>query len=233
MTGSWLETADGVFVRRYRELHLTTGLVLGSNGAVVVDARGDESQGAEWASAVREVTDLPLTVVLTHAHFDHCFGARAFGSVPVVAHPRCRAALAATAQAQREEWVRRYLDAGDIETAQALRDARPVLPDAAPAELDLGGGRVVELRYLGRGHTDHDLVVHVPDADVVYAGDLVEESGPPDVEDADLHAWPNTLDALLALNPRVIVPGHGEPVDPAFVARQRGDLAERAELRRH
>jgi glyoxylase-like metal-dependent hydrolase (beta-lactamase superfamily II) len=87
--------------------------------------------------------------------------------------------------------------------------------------------------HLGAGHTDHDLVVHVPDAALVYAGDLVEQGGPPDFSDARPLDWPATLDALLTeLGPDTVVPGHGEPVGREFVAGQRDALAEVAELYR-
>jgi glyoxylase-like metal-dependent hydrolase (beta-lactamase superfamily II) len=70
----------------------------------------------------------------------------------------------------------------------------------------------------------------VPDAGVVFAGDLVEQGAPPDLENAVVPEWPATLDAVLALEPRIVVPGHGDPVDPAFVAKQRAELAEVAAL---
>jgi glyoxylase-like metal-dependent hydrolase (beta-lactamase superfamily II) len=230
MDGRWLEIGDGVLARRYAELDLTVGLVLGTERALVVDTRGDARQGAELAAAVRAVSTLPLTVAITHAHFDHCFGTAAFSPAPVHALPRCREVLAATAAAQRSRWAAYYRDRGDPGTAEALAATEPPLPDAdAPAVLDLGGRRV-ELLHLGRGHTDHDLVVSVPDAGVVFAGDLVEQGAPPDLEDAIFPEWPATLDALLALRPRTVVPGHGDPVDPAFVAGQRAELAEVAAL---
>jgi glyoxylase-like metal-dependent hydrolase (beta-lactamase superfamily II) len=230
--GRWVEVGDGVLARRHRELDLTTGLVLGGERALVVDTRGDARQGSELATAVRAVTGLPLVVVVTHAHFDHCFGTAAFLPCPVFAHPRCHATLAATADAQRAEWAAHYRDQGDPATADALGATHPPLPDHAvdrETSLDLGG-RTVTLRHLGRGHTDHDLVVDVPDAALVFAGDLVEQGAPPDLGDAVLAEWPATLDALLALRPEVVVPGHGDPVDAVFVTAQRADLAEVAAL---
>nr|WP_232664364.1 MBL fold metallo-hydrolase [Pseudonocardia sp. TRM90224] len=229
MDGTWTEVADGVLARRHTELDLTTGVVLGTERTLVIDTRGDARQGAELAAAVRALTPLPWTVVITHAHFDHCFGTTAFLPAPVLATPGCRTAIVASAAAQRRDWVAHYRGTGDSTTADALAATEPVLPDPAPATLDLGG-RSVELLHLGAGHTDHDLVVHVPDAGVVFAGDLVEQGAPPDLGDADLAAWPHTLDALLGLRPRTIVPGHGDPVDPAFVAEQRDQLATVAAL---
>jgi len=86
----------------------------------------------------------------------------------------------------------------------------------------------VTLTHFGRGHTSGDLVVHVPDADVVVAGDLVEESGPPDFTEAFPLEWPATLAALLRLaTPEtVIVPGHGSPVGQGFVTGQHEELTE-------
>lgn len=102
----------------------------------------------------------------------------------------------------------------------------PTRPLYDRASVDLGD-RSVELRHLGRGHTDGDVVVAVPDAGVVFAGDLVEESGPPAYGD-DSHPldWPATAARLLGLvrNQDRVVPGHGAVVDRAFVAAQQRDL---------
>ncbi|MGD9526009.1 MBL fold metallo-hydrolase [Pseudonocardia sp.] len=235
MDGRWVEVGDGVLARRYAELDLTVGLVVGDERALVVDTRGDATQGAELAAAVREVTALPLVVAITHAHFDHCFGTAALAPDAVYAHPRCTAAIRSTAAAQRARWSAWYRargDPGDGAVAAALAATDPPLPDrAAPAVVDLGG-RTAALLHLGPGHTDHDLVVHT--GGVVFAGDLVEQGAPPDLEDAvlggTLAAWPATLDRLLALGPRTVVPGHGDPVDATFVAAQRAELAELAGL---
>src|SRR5690606_17819842 len=124
----WLEVGDGVLARRYAELDLTVGLVLGAERALVVDTRGDARQGAELAAAVRSLTPLPLVVAITHAHFDHCFGTGAFAPAPVHALPRCREVLAATAAAQRSRWAAHYRDRGDRDTAEALTATTPPLP---------------------------------------------------------------------------------------------------------
>ncbi len=86
----------------------------------------------------------------------------------------------------------------------------------------------MQLRHLGLGHTDHDLVIAVPDAGVVFAGDLVEQGAPPDFGDSHPEHWPSTVDALLALDPITVVPGHGGPVDHAFVRTQHAELTQLA-----
>lgn len=225
----WIEVGDRVLVRRHTELDLSTGLVLGERSCLVVDTRGDPAQGAELAAAIREVTPLPWSVVLTHAHFDHCLGTSAFHPTDVWAHRGCRADLARGGTAQQAEalaWHRTQGRPGAVPLIE------PVLPDRvvdARAVLDLGARQVL-LAHLGAGHTAHDLVVGVPDARVLFAGDLVEQGAPPAFEDAHPLRWPTTLTALLALGAAVVVPGHGEPVDAAFVTTQRDELAELAAL---
>ncbi|MEU9884637.1 MBL fold metallo-hydrolase [Sphaerisporangium sp. NPDC051011] len=230
--GRWAEVADRVWVRRHDALDLSLGLVAGERACLVVDTGADEAQGAGFAAAVRELTGLPWSVVLTHAHFDHAFGTAAFGDCPVWAHPGCRADLVEHGEAQRSQWARYYRERGMEDAAARIEAARLVLPDRTvedAAEIDLGG-RVVRLAHPGPGHTGHDLIAHVPDSGVVFAGDLVEQGAPPSFDDSFPGRWPAAVDRILATGARTVVPGHGEPVDAAFVARQRDELAEVAAL---
>jgi glyoxylase-like metal-dependent hydrolase (beta-lactamase superfamily II) len=223
-----LELGEGVFAYRYAELDQTLGVVIGDQRCLVIDTGTDEEHGAAHAAAIRDLTPLPWTVVITHAHWDHHFGSMAFQPCPVLAHPLCGKEM--TGATEDHEWVRRYRAEGKTELAQRLLAARvvppsQVLPDRV--EVDLGGRQVV-LLHPGRGHTDHDVVVHVPDADVLFAGDLVEEGAPPSAgSDAHLADWPSTLDVLLATGATTFVPGHGHPVDGDFVRAQRDELASR------
>ena len=95
------------------------------------------------------------------------------------------------------------------------------------ATIDLGD-RVVTMTYAGRGHTDGDVAVLVPDTDAMFLGDLVEESAHPSFgDDCWPLEWADTLTSHLvqAADRTVVVPGHGRPVDGAFVARQRDEIA--------
>jgi glyoxylase-like metal-dependent hydrolase (beta-lactamase superfamily II) len=264
VSGRWIEVARGVYARRYAELDLTVGLVVGDGACLVVDTRGDAAQGAELAAAVREVTAAPWRIVLTHAHFDHAFGTIAFTAghapgatrgalaedsgavllgragagpaaqgpeVEVWAHRGCARELEYGADGQRAQWVAHY-EPTDPATARALAATPVVAPNRLMDEravLDIGGREVV-LLHPGRGHTGHDMVVHVPDAGIVFAGDLVEHGAPPDFGDSHPLDWPSALDTVLDLGPTVIVPGHGDPVDRHFVRAQRADLAAVAAL---
>lgn len=231
MHASWQEVAPGVWQGRYRPFDVTVAAVVGDGACLLVDT----GSGLRQAEQVRE--DLaalglpPVThVVNTHAHADHCFGNAVFAEdAEVWAHRRCAAELAERGEAQRAHLLAL---ATDEDTADDVRQAPIVAPDALVDDLAdiVVGGRAVRLRFLGAGHTDHDLVVDVADVRVAIVGDLVEQSGPPAFSHSHPLAWPDTLDRLRALRPTVVVPGHGAPVGSLFVADQQADLAEVADL---
>jgi glyoxylase-like metal-dependent hydrolase (beta-lactamase superfamily II) len=129
----------------------------------------------------------------------------------------------------RRDLVTRYLDS-DPELAAEIEAARLMPPTRVVhqvATLDVGGRRV-ELRHLGLGHTAGDLVVLVPDGNVVLAGDLVEEGAPPSFSDSYPLQWPDTVAALIGLlaEDTVVVPGHGAPVAKAYVQTQHAQLSQ-------
>jgi glyoxylase-like metal-dependent hydrolase (beta-lactamase superfamily II) len=225
----WREVGERVFRFRYRSLDLNVGAVVGDGEVLVVDTRGWRAQAAELLADLRALTPLPpRQVVNTHAHFDHCFGNDAFLPAAIWGHARCIENLRGRGEEQRGD-MRRWMPEAAAELA-AVRIVPPdhPVPDAG-ATLEVGG-RPVELRFLGRGHTDHDLVVLVPDAGVMFAGDLVEEGAPPSYDDAFPLEWPATASRLLDLAPPVIVPGHGAVVGRDFLRRQRDELAAMADL---
>ncbi|MFB9732883.1 MBL fold metallo-hydrolase [Ornithinimicrobium kibberense] len=232
---TWRSVAPGVYVRRHEELNLNCGLVVGEDRALLVDTRSYHQHGVELAAAVREITDLEVTVVNTHAHYDHCFGNSAFRDSQIYAHVGAVDDLRRTAEHQREQIVAHMRATHREGIAEEILATEIVLPFYLVEQdtpLDLGG-RSVELLFAGRGHTDHDLAVSVPDAGVVFAGDLVEEGADPMMEDAFPQEWAPTLRALLAKGSAeqadVWVPGHGAVVDRGFVEDQAARLAQLGE----
>jgi len=214
----WNEIGERVFVRRYPFYDQQIGVVLGSDGALVVDTRSTHTQARELSREIRELTPLPVrAVVNTHFHYDHSFGNRIFRPAPVWGHERCASRLIELGERMRASII--------VEEPELAGDLREVVID--PPEITFKEralvdrvGREIELRYLGRGHTDTDIVVLVLDTDVIFAGDLLENGATPVFGDAYPIDWPVTADALVALGRDVVVPGHGDVGDQVFAREQ-------------
>jgi glyoxylase-like metal-dependent hydrolase (beta-lactamase superfamily II) len=226
----WTEVGHGVYVMRYPVLDVSVTLVVGDGAALLVDTLSTDAQAHELARAVRALTPYPWTIVNTHHHFDHCFGnaVLAAGGRPVWAHREAAALLSGHARTLQRRWYEEW-QVTDPGLAAGLAAVRVLPPDHTVHRRTTlrVGGRLVVLTHLGRGHTAGDLVVQVPDADVLVAGDLVEQSGPPAFEDSYPLEWPETLAALghLLGSRTAVVPGHGAVVDRTFVAGQHDRLA--------
>ena len=226
----WLEVADRVFVRRYAFFDQNIGVVLGDEGVLLVDTRTTHRQAAEIREHLRELTARPVSVVVdTHGHADHVFGNHLFRPAPIWGHARCATMVRETGERQRAKYVGNFPDLADDLREVVVDPPELTFADRAHVEVD-PGGRSVELRYLGRGHTDNDIVILVPDAGVVFAGDLLENGATPYFGDGFPLDWPATADRLVELIDGPVVPGHGDAGDRSFAERQRDEFRALAEL---
>ncbi|MEV7283919.1 MBL fold metallo-hydrolase [Streptomyces sp. NPDC093252] len=229
----WERLRSGVGRCRLPGWDCTVGLVRGEGAALLIDAGSSAGEGAALREGAERLAGGPVThLALTHAHFDHVFGMAAFGEAEVFGAAGLAAALtgAEAREELRADAVRHGLPEADAARAAALLSG-PTREITGERAVDLGGGTRVLLVNAGPGHTGCDLAVLVPgDPAVVFCGDLVEESGPPQAgPDAVPGRWAAALDRLLALGGEdaLYVPGHGAVVGAGFVREQREALAER------
>ncbi|HEX6872585.1 MAG TPA: MBL fold metallo-hydrolase [Micromonosporaceae bacterium] len=223
----FVEVGPEIYVLRYPVLDVNTTLIVGGEIAAVVDTLSTPTQATELLTAVRGVTALPLVVINTHHHFDHTFGnaviADASPGCTIWAHEAAAAELREHGPRWQRTWYEQWLP-GEPELAEGIAATTIRAPDRtvqSESTMDIGE-RVLHLRHAGRGHTDGDLMIEIPDAGVVLAGDLVEQGAPPSFEDSYPVDWPETLaDLLHRAGPgTAVVPGHGAVVDLAFVRAQ-------------
>ncbi len=231
----FVEIADRVWVARSPWYDLNITLIGGGTGLVAVDTHGSQAEGARVVADIQQLGIGQITAVInTHEHFDHTFGNAAFrsayGEIPIYAHE----VAAANTVSSGDYFKATYVDEpGDNYRDEVLSTSIvPASETFSSAKvLDLGD-RQLELVYPGRGHSGGDLVVKIPDANVLLAGDLVEESGPPVFGvDSWPMDWPLSLDIVLGLtnSQSIVVPGHGALIDRDFVEEQRNTIGIVAE----
>ncbi|MEV8348851.1 MBL fold metallo-hydrolase [Streptomyces niveus] len=226
----WERIAPGVGRRRLPGWDATVGLVVGEDAVLLFDTGSTLREGAEIRAQAQSLCGRRVThIALSHAHFDHVLGTAAFSGARVYGAVGLRELLLRERESVLASAVRHGVPAPEAASAvDAL--VVPRHPVTGEWTLDLGGRQVL-LANVGPGHSGHDLALFVPGGrEVVFCGDLVEESGEPQAGDDAVPArWPAALDRLLALGGEdaVYVPGHGAVVDAAFVRAQRDALAAR------
>ncbi|MBW8306857.1 MAG: MBL fold metallo-hydrolase [Thiobacillus sp.] len=186
------------------------GFVVTRDGVVVFDALASPPLAEKLVSLIRKITDQPIKrVIVSHYHADHFYGLQVFKALGAeiwahrLAEGATRTEEAALRLAQRKEALFPWVD-DDTQLLEADR----FLEDEMDFEL---GGVEFALRHVGPAHSREDLVMLVKQDGVLYAGDLVFRGRVPFVGDADSRAWIAALDKLIALDPKVLVPGHGAP----------------------
>jgi glyoxylase-like metal-dependent hydrolase (beta-lactamase superfamily II) len=232
VSGTPEEVADGVFVIADGRVPLVpnVGIIAGERAALVVDTGMGPGNGIVVREAARELAgDRPLFLTLTHFHPEHGYGAQAFGGAATIVYNR----------EQHEEFLRKarpYLEmfrgmGGEVaEQLEGVEFVYPHVVYEGAADLDLGG-KVVQLRTWGTAHSRGDQTVFLPDEGVLFTGDLVENRFfpilpffPPHDTDVDGSGWIGVLDGLEQLDPRMVVPGHGEISDAGVIADVRDYL---------
>jgi glyoxylase-like metal-dependent hydrolase (beta-lactamase superfamily II) len=227
----WVELDDRVFVRRYAFYDQNIGVILGGGEALVIDTRSTHAQAREIVADLRELTTDPVTVVVdTHGHFDHAYGNRVFRPATIWGHARCVTFMARTGEARRAIIAREEPDLANDLVEVVIDPPDQTFEEATTIEV---GGRAVDLRFLGRGHTDHDIVITVPGTSVLFAGDLLENGAVPSFGDAYPIDWATTAAAVAPLvGDGIVVPGHGDHADRTLADRQASSFAALAALAR-
>ncbi|UKA65918.1 MBL fold metallo-hydrolase [Arthrobacter sp. FW306-05-C] len=215
----WLEVGRDNYVLVTEGSQLNSGLIVGSERAMVIDTGCGPRQGREILEAVREKTNLTLVVVNTHAHYDHFFGSAVFAEAGVTefwAHQNCATEIHRRGELQRRHVARLEPEMSTGEGKNVELVVPNVVVKDQPVLVDLGG-LTATLFYLGRGHTDGDLLVGTPTT--LYVGDLVEQGAHPSFEDSYPEEWADVLRHISALRHRYefLIPGHGTPCSDQFV----------------
>jgi glyoxylase-like metal-dependent hydrolase (beta-lactamase superfamily II) len=221
-TGRFDEIGPGLFAYT-AEGDPNSGVIVGDDAVMVVDAQATPALAGKVIEYIRTVTDKPVKyVTLTHYHAVRVLGTSAYGASEIVMGEKARAMVA---ERGKEDW--------ESELARFPRLFRgheaipgltwPTLTFNARMAVYLGRRRV-DLMHLGRAHTAGDIVAYVPDANVMFTGDIVEYRSACYCGDAHFHDWPGTLEKIRAWGPDAIVPGRGEALVGRAMVEEALDL---------
>ncbi|MGA8332732.1 MAG: MBL fold metallo-hydrolase, partial [Mycobacterium sp.] len=212
------------------------GLIAGDGASLLVDTLFDLPLTREMLAAMAPITDrAPITdALITHSNGDHTHGNQllepsvrviaAAGTAEEIAHGMAPEMLAMTQTADLGEVATPYLRErfGPFDfSGITMRNADHTFDDRLTIEV---GGREVHVRNLGPAHTAADSVVQVPDAGVLFAGDLLFIGCTPIVWAGPIGNWIAACDTMLALDAPTVVPGHGPITDADGIRAFRGYL---------
>ncbi|MCB1452573.1 MAG: MBL fold metallo-hydrolase [Rhizobiaceae bacterium] len=196
----WAFTAEG---------DPNTGVIIGDDAVMIVDAQATPRLANKVIDNIRSVTDKPIKyVTLTHYHAVRVLGASAYNASEIIMSEKARAMVTERGQ---EDWDSEFARFPRLfqghESIPGLTWPSMTFNDRMTVYL---GKRRVDLMFMGRAHTAGDIVAFVPDANVMFTGDIVEYHSACYCGDGHFHDWPGTLDKIRAWDLDAIAPGRGD-----------------------
>lgn len=207
-TTSFTEIGDGLYAFT-AEGDPNSGVIIGDDSVMIIEAQATPRLAQKVIDCVRQVTDKPIShLVLTHYHAVRVLGASAFDASQIIMSDKARSMVV---ERGKEDWDSEFgrfprLFEGH-ESIPGLTWPTTTFSDNMTVYL---GNRRVDLRHLGRAHTAGDIVIHVPDQNVMFTGDIVEYHSACYCGDGHFNDWGGTLDAIKTFDVDAIAPGRGD-----------------------
>lgn len=198
--GLWAFTAEG---------DPNSGVIIGDDSVMIIEAQATPRLANKVIEKVRSVTDKPIShVVLTHYHAVRVLGASAFNADQIIMSDAARGMVMERGQEDWDSEFQRFprLFEG-YESIPGLTYPTTTFSDSMTIFL---GSRRVDIKQIGRAHTAGDAVIHVPDQNVMFTGDIVEYNSACYCGDGYFGEWGGTLDRIKAYGVDAIAPGRGD-----------------------
>jgi glyoxylase-like metal-dependent hydrolase (beta-lactamase superfamily II) len=205
---SFTEVGDGLYAFT-AEGDPNSGVIIGDDSVMIVEAQATPRLAQKVIDCVRTVTDKPIShVVLTHYHAVRVLGASAFGASQIIMGETARSMVVERGQEDWDSEFQRFprLFEGH-ESIPGLTWPTTTFSEDMTVYL---GNRQINLMHLGRAHTAGDIVIHVPDQNVMFTGDIVEYHSACYCGDGHYSDWGNTLDNIAGFDVDAIAPGRGD-----------------------
>ena len=186
-----------------------SGIIIGDESVMVIDAQATPTLARQVIEKVRSVTDKPIShLVLSHYHAVRVLGASEYKANNIIMSSKARSMVLERGQ---EDWD------SEFDRFPRLFKGHQEIPGltwpTTTFENKMSvflGKRRIDLYFLGRAHTAGDIVIHVPDSNVLFTGDIVEYKSACYCGDAHLQDWPATLKNIAKFQAVSLVPGRGD-----------------------
>ena len=204
---SFTEIGEGLYAFT-AEGDPNSGVIIGDDSVMIIEAQATPRLAQKVIDCVRGVTDKPIShLVLTHYHAVRVLGASAFGADQIIMGDAARAMVVERGQEDWDSEFQRFprLFEGH-ESIPGLTYPTTTFNDDMTVYL---GNRRIDLMHLGRAHTAGDIIIHVPDQNVMFTGDIVEYNSACYCGDGYFSSWGDTLDNIASFEVDAIAPGRG------------------------
>ena len=184
------------------------GFVITPKGVVVIDALGSPVLAKKLITEIKKITPQKVVaVIVTHYHADHVYGLQEFKNIGAKIYAQGEGRNYLSSETAKQRLIASRVDFAPWVNASTRLTGADVWIDQSYT-LTVGG---IEFKIgrVGPAHAPEDLIIYVPSEKVLFAGDLVFRGRIPFVGNADSRGWLHALDEIQALNPSVVIPGHG------------------------
>lgn len=187
-------------------------------GVLLFDTGSSSAIGEAIRNTIAGVTDQPVRwIINSHAHGDHWLGNAVFADTAQAIYASSE--VIARINSEGTRWVEQFKRMTDGATGDS-----PVVPPGRPinthTELKFGGRQFV-IFPSGNSHSPGDLLLWLPEARVLISGDVIYSDRMPSTNASNLRQWISLLSELEALQPKVVIPGHGKLTDTSGITRLR------------
>ncbi len=209
----------GVWVHQSETFATNSGVVIDGSDALLIDPGLTPEDLGRIRSLLRQRRATVRFVILTHGHWDHLLGPAYFPDCEVIVqHSYLRMIGEHRRDLMRQ--VARWQVEGGFLSANEFEPPRPTVIFDRRAVLYLVSRKFVLIH--APGHAPDQCAVFLPEAGLLWAGDMLSDREPPMVMDS-VSRYMRTLRHLRALPVRALVPGHGAPTGDPCVIRRRFD----------
>jgi glyoxylase-like metal-dependent hydrolase (beta-lactamase superfamily II) len=184
------------------------GFVVTPKGVVVIDALGSPVLAKKLIAEIKKITSQKVVaVIVTHYHADHVYGLQEFKNVGAKIYAQGEGRNYLSSETAKQRLIASRIDfAPWVNASTKLMGADVWIGQSYTLTV---GGIEFKIGRVGPAHAPEDLIIYVPTEKVLFAGDLVFRGRIPFVGNADSRGWLHALNEIEALNPSIVIPGHG------------------------